>query len=72
MCVLPKYSCRVLCGRTNQRGAVTMEHDIYVHDDYCAGARSEDVRKILSEITTLITEAILRSASETKKRDTVA
>ncbi len=49
-----------------------MEQDIFVHDDYCAGARSEDVRKILSEITTLITEAILRSASETKKRDTVA
>ena len=48
-----------------------MEHDIFIRDDYCAGVRSEDVRKILSEITTLITEAILRSASETEKRDTV-
>lgn len=49
-----------------------MEQNIFVHDDYCAKVRSEDVQEILSEITALVTEAVLRSIPETGIQDTAA
>ena len=47
-----------------------MEHNIFVHDDYCSEMCSEDVQKILSEITTLVTDAILRSTTESGDGET--
>ncbi len=49
-----------------------MEHNILVHDDYCVEMCDDDVQKILSEITALVTEAILRSAAEPGGSDTAA
>ena len=47
-----------------QKGAVTMEPKIIIHNDFCTNTNQEDIQIILSEVTELITEAILRSTAE--------
>ena len=41
-----------------------MEPNIIIHNDFCANTNNEDIQIILSAVTELITEAILRSAAE--------
>ena len=60
MCVLRKSGHR---SRT-QKGAVTMEPKIIIHNDFCTNTNSEDIQMILSAVTELIAEAILRSSAE--------
>lgn len=59
MCVLRKsgHHSRI------QKGAVTMEPKIIIHNDFCTNANQEDIQIILSAVTELITEAILRSTA---------
>ena len=47
-----------------QKGVVTMEPKIIIHNDFCTSTNQEDIQIILSAVTELITEAILRSAAE--------
>lgn len=60
MCVLQK------CGHCPcvQKGAVTMEPKIIIHNDFCTDMRNEDIQIILSAVTELIAEAVLRSTAE--------
>ena len=41
-----------------------MEIKIEIHDDYCADVDSDEIQAILSEITALVSEAVLRSVTE--------
>lgn len=68
MCVLRKSGHR---SRT-QKGAVTMEPKIIIHDDFCTNANQEDIQIILSAVTELITEAILRSTAEQDDQEPAA
>ena len=43
---------------------MTMEPNIIIHNDFCANTNSEEIQNILSAVTELITEAILRSTVE--------
>lgn len=40
---------------------MTMESKIIIHNDFCTDMRIEDIQDILSAVTEVITEAILRS-----------
>ena len=60
MCVLQKSGHRSRI----QKGAVTMEPKIIIQNDFCTNANQEDIQIILSAVTELITEAILRSTAE--------
>ena len=60
MCVLRKSGH---CSRI-QKGAVTMEPKIIIHNDFCTNTNQEDIQIILSAVTELIAEAILRSTAE--------
>ena len=68
MCVLRKSGHR---SRT-QKGAVTMEPKIIIHNDFCTNTNQEDIQVILSAVTELITEAILRSTAEQDDREPAA
>ena len=68
MCVLRKSGHR---SRT-QKGAVTMEPKIIIHNDFCTNANQEDIQIILSAVTELITEAILRSTAEQDDQEPAA
>ena len=68
MCVLRKSGHR---SRT-QKGAVTMEPKTIIHNDFCTNTNQEDIQIILSAVTELIAEAILRSAAEQDDLDPVA
>ena len=43
---------------------MTMEPKIIIHNDFCTKTNHEDIQIILSAVTELITEAILRSTAE--------
>ena len=68
MCVLRKsgHHSRI------QKGAVTMEPKIIIHNDFCTNTNHEDIQIILSAVTELITEAILRSTAEEDDLDPAA
>ena len=68
MCVLQKsgHHSRI------QKGAVTMEPKIVIHNDYCTNTNQGDIQIILSAVTELITEAILRSTAEDDDLDGAA
>ncbi len=61
------------CRRSRiQKGAVTMEPKIIIHNDFCESMNSEDIQNILSAVTDLITEAILRNTTEQDDFDPAA
>ena len=68
MCVLQKYGHHPC----PQKGAVTMESKIIIHNDFCTNTNHEDIQIILSAVTELITEAILRSTAEEDDLDPAA
>ena len=68
MCVLQKSGHRPL----HQKGAVTMEPKIIIHNDYCTNTNQDDIQIILSAVTELITEAILRSTVEQDDQEPAA
>ena len=56
----------------HQKGAVTMEPKIIIHNDYCTNINQGDIQIILSAVTELITEAILRSTAEQDDQEPAA
>lgn len=68
LCVLQKSSHRP----RHQKGAVTMESKIIIHNDFCTNTCSEDIQITLSALTELITEAVLRSNAEADDLESVA
>ena len=68
MCVLRKSGHRSRI----QKGAVTMEPKIIIHNDFCTNTNQEDIQNILSAVTELITEAVLRSTKEPDDFDPAA
>ena len=51
---------------------MTMEPKIIIHNDFCTNTNQEDIQLILSAVTELITEAILRSTAEQDDREPAA
>ncbi len=45
---------------------------IRIHDDYCSNRNSEDIQAILSQVTALITGAILRAGAQPEEPETAA
>ena len=68
MCVLRKSGHRSRI----QKGAVTMEPKIIIHNDFCTNINQKDIQIILSAVTELIVEAILRSTVEQDELESAA
>ena len=49
-----------------------MEPKIIIHNDYCTNTNQDDIQIILSAVTELITEAILRSTVEQDDQEPAA
>ena len=49
-----------------------MEPKIEIHNDYCTDMDSNDIQAILSQITALITDAVLRATAQKKDEDDAA
>ena len=49
-----------------------MEPTIEIYDDYCADMDSNDIQAILSQITALVTDAVLRATAKSENKDSVA
>lgn len=49
-----------------QRGVMSMRTKIEIHDDYCKGLNSIEIEYVLSQITALITDAVLRAVYQSE------
>ena len=49
-----------------------MESKIEIHNDYCTDMDSNDIQAILSQITALVTDAVLRATAKAENEDSVA
>lgn len=49
-----------------------MEPKIEIHNNYCAEMGSTDIEAILAQITALVTEAVLRAATQSEAEDKAA
>ena len=49
-----------------------MEPKIKTHDDYCTDMDSNHIQAILSQITALVTDAVLRATAQKKNEDDAA
>ena len=49
-----------------------MEPKIEIHNDYCTDMDSNDIQAILSQITALVTDAVLRATAQKKDEDDAA
>ena len=49
-----------------------MKPSIVIHDDFCADVRSENVQEILSAVTALIADAVLRTSTQPDNTDSAA
>ena len=49
-----------------------MESKIEIHNDYCTDMGSNDIQAILSQITALVTDAVLRATAQKKDEDDAA
>ena len=49
-----------------------MEPKIEIYDDYCVDMDSNDIQTILSQITALVTDAVLRATAQKKDEDDAA
>lgn len=47
-----------------RRGAMIMEPKIEIHSDYCKNLDRAEIEAVLSQITALITDAVLRAVSQ--------
>ena len=46
-----------------------MEPKIEIHNDYCTNMDSNEIQAILSQITALVTDAVLRAVAQQKDED---
>ena len=49
-----------------------MDPKIEIHNDYCIDMDSNDIQAILSQITALVTDAVLRATAQKKDEDDAA
>lgn len=49
-----------------------MDPNITIHNDFCTDMCSDDINDILSAVTALIAEAVLRSITTPEEPDTAA
>ena len=49
-----------------------MEPKIEIHNDYCTDMDSNEIQVILSQITALVTDAVLRATAQKKDEDDAA
>ena len=49
-----------------------MESKIEIHNDYCTDMGSNDIQAILSQLTALVTDAVLRATTKSENEDSVA
>jgi hypothetical protein len=49
-----------------------MEPKVKIYDDYCTNMDSNNIQTILSQITALVTDAVLRATAEKKDEDDAA
>ena len=49
-----------------------MEPKIEIYDDHCTDMDSNEIQAILSQITALITDAVLRAATQSEAEDKAA
>lgn len=49
-----------------------MEPKIEIHNDYCTDMDSNEIQAILSQITALVTDAVLRATAQKKDEDDAA
>lgn len=61
---LQKSKSPILRAEAQQRGVMSMRTKIEIHDDYCHDMDSTEIEAILSQITALITDAVLRAGSQ--------
>lgn len=64
---LQKLKSPILKTGTQQvikKGAMSMVAKIEIHDDYCSNLDNAEIETILSQITALITDAVLRAVSQ--------
>ena len=49
-----------------------MEPKIEIHSSYCSDMDNNDIQAILSQITALVTDAVLRTATQLETEDKAA
>ena len=49
-----------------------MEPKIEIHDDYCTDMDSNEIQAILTQITALVADAVLRATAQKKDDDDAA
>ena len=49
-----------------------MEPKIEIHSNYCSDMDNNDIQAILSQITVLVTDAVLRAAMQSEAEDKAA
>ena len=49
-----------------------IEPKIEIHNDYCTDMDSQDIQAILSQITALVTDAVLRATAQKKDENDAA
>lgn len=63
---LQKSKFPILEVEAQQRGVMSMRTKIEIHDDYCKDLNSTEIEYILSQITALITDAVLRATYQSE------
>ena len=56
----------ILKVEAQQRGVMSMRTKIEIHDDYCSNLDHLELEAILSQITSLITDAVLRAVYQSE------
>ena len=64
---LQKSKFPILEVEAQQRGVMSMRTKIEIHDDYCSNMNSAEIETVLSRITALITDAVLRAVYQSEE-----
>ena len=63
---LQKSKFPILEVEAQQRGVMSMRTNIEIHDDYCKDLNSAEIECVLTQITALITDAVLRAVYQSE------
>ena len=63
---LQKSKFPILEVEAQQRGVMSMRTKIEIHDDYCHDMDSAEIEFILTQVTALITDAVLRATYQSE------
>ena len=64
---LQKSKFPILEVEAQQRGVMSMRTKIEIHDDYCHDMDSAEIEFILTRVTALITDAVLRATYQSEE-----